>query len=66
MDNRVEILNLQEAATFLRLKPRTLCGLAVRGAVPAAKVGNQWRFRRPALEALFDPTKPQDGPAAPA
>ncbi len=61
MSGRQEILNLEEAALFLRVKPRTLGTLALRGEIPGVKIGGQWRFRRPALEALFDL-----GPARPA
>ncbi len=48
-----EVLNLQEASAFLRLRPRTLTTLAARGEVPAVKIGKQWRFRRNALEEMF-------------
>ncbi len=53
MSGRQEILNLEEAALFLRVKPRTLGTLALRGEIPGVKIGGQWRFHRPALEALF-------------
>jgi excisionase family DNA binding protein len=49
-----EILNLEEASRYLRIKRRTLYSLAARGDVPAAKIGGQWRFRRSQLEKLFD------------
>ncbi len=47
------ILDVEEAAAFLRLRPRTLKQLAAAGTVPATKLGKQWRFRRGALDALF-------------
>ena len=50
-----EVLDLQEASVYLRLKPRTLTTLAARGEVPATKIGKQWRFRRNLLEGLFGP-----------
>lgn len=49
-----EILNLEEASRYLRIKRRTLYSLAARGDVPAAKIGGQWRFRRSQLDRLFD------------
>ena len=49
-----EILNLEEASRYLRIKRRTLYTLAARGAVPAAKIGGQWRFRKSQLDRLFE------------
>ena len=49
-----EILNLDEASRYLRIKRRTLYSLAARGVVPGAKIGGQWRFRRSQLDGLFD------------
>ncbi len=49
-----DVLDLQEASAYLRLKPRTLTALAARGAVPATKIGKQWRFRRSLLQELFE------------
>jgi excisionase family DNA binding protein len=49
-----EIMNLEEASRYLRIKRRTLYALAARGEVPAAKIGGQWRFRRSHLDGLFD------------
>jgi excisionase family DNA binding protein len=49
-----EILNLEEASRYLRIKRRTLYTLAARGGVPAAKIGGQWRFRKSQLDRLFE------------
>jgi excisionase family DNA binding protein len=49
-----DVLSLEEAAQYLRIKRRTLYVLAGRGAVPGAKIGGQWRFRRSHLDALFE------------
>jgi len=49
-----EILSLEEASRYLRIKRRTLYALAGRGAVPAAKIGGQWRFRKSQLDRLFE------------
>lgn len=61
-----EILNLEEASRYLRIKRRTLYSLAARGEVPAAKIGGQWRFRRSQLDKLFEEERasaalPSDG-----
>jgi excisionase family DNA binding protein len=48
-----EVLNLEEASQYLRIKRRTLYVLAARGVVPGAKIGGQWRFRRSQLDGLF-------------
>jgi excisionase family DNA binding protein len=60
-----EVLNLEEASRYLRIKRRTLYSLAARGDVPAAKIGGQWRFRRSQLDGLFEESRPPaDLPAA--
>jgi excisionase family DNA binding protein len=53
-----EVLNLEEASRYLRIKRRTLYSLAARGDVPAAKIGGQWRFRRSQLDGLFEESRP--------
>jgi excisionase family DNA binding protein len=60
-----EVLNLEEASRYLRIKRRTLYSLAARGDVPAAKIGGQWRFRRSQLDGLFEESRsPVDLPSA--
>ena len=44
-----EVMNLEEAAAFLRLPPETLRQLAETQRIPARRVGETWRFFRPAL-----------------
>ena len=41
-----DILNTTEAAEYLRVSIPTLRGLASSGAIPAAKIGDDWRFVR--------------------
>ncbi len=48
-----DVLDLQEASAYLRLRRHTLRRLAAKGTVPALRIGKQWRFRRCALEELF-------------
>ncbi len=49
-----EVLTLDEAARFMRLEVGELEALALRDAVPARRVGNQWRFNRTALLAWLN------------
>jgi excisionase family DNA binding protein len=45
------VLNIKEAADFLRCHPRTLQKMAIRREIPAKKVGSLWRFSRQRLQA---------------
>lgn len=44
-----EVFNIREAAAFLGAHEQTIRKLARRGAIPAFKVGRDWRFRKEAL-----------------
>jgi excisionase family DNA binding protein len=44
-----EVMNLEEAAAFLRLTPEAVKALAERQRIPARRIGEAWRFSRPAL-----------------
>jgi excisionase family DNA binding protein len=46
-----EILTLEELASYLRIGTRTAYRLVSTGAIPAAKVGGQWRISRLELDA---------------
>lgn len=45
-----EILEAREVAEYLRLHLFTVHKFAREGKIPAFKVGNDWRFRREAIE----------------
>ena len=45
-----DVMTLDEAAEYLRLKPRTIYGLAQTRKIPGAKLGNRWRFSKTALD----------------
>ncbi len=49
-----EILTIEEAAEYLRIKRRTLYTLAAQRKIPAVKIGGQWRFQKGQLHALFE------------
>ena len=48
-----ELLTCEEAATHLRLHPRTVGRLLKQGTLPGVKVGRQWRLRRADLDAYL-------------
>jgi excisionase family DNA binding protein len=45
------ILTLAEVAQFLRVHPSTVYRLLKQGAIPAFKLGSDWRFTREAIES---------------
>jgi excisionase family DNA binding protein len=47
---RDDILDAEEVGKLLRIHPRTVTRLASQGKLPGFKVGDQWRFRREAIE----------------
>ena len=46
----MKLLNLPEAAKFLRISKDKLRDLAAAGDVPGMKIGGQWRFVQERLE----------------
>ena len=49
-----EIIDIKEAASYLRIKERTLYNLVKNRKVPGIKIGGQWRFKRSQLDAMFE------------
>ncbi len=47
------LLTLKEAATVLRLSPRTVREYVQRGEIEGRIIGGRWRFRRADLDAFF-------------
>ena len=47
-------LTTEEAASYLRIHPRTLARMARHGEIPGLQIGRQWRFRRGDLDAWVD------------
>jgi len=45
-----DVLNADEASTWLKIPKSTLYKLCSEGELPAAKVGRHWRFHRETLE----------------
>ncbi len=48
-----EILNLDDACSFMGIKRRTMYKLLKDGTIPAVKIGGQWRFSREVIMDLF-------------
>ncbi len=44
------MLTIREVADYLSLSQRTIYRLIEEGAIPALKIGGQWRFEQAALE----------------
>jgi excisionase family DNA binding protein len=44
------VLTLEEVAEYLRVHPSTLYRMLKKGAIPAFKIGSDWRFTREAIE----------------
>ncbi len=49
-----DILNIKEAADFLRVPVSTVYKLVQKGKIPGVKVGKHWRFLKKDLQHLFD------------
>ena len=45
-----QLITFEEAADYLRFHPSTVYRLARQGAIPAVKVGKQWRIHRKTLD----------------
>lgn len=49
-----DLLTLKQLADYLQVNERTVLKLASEGAIPAARVGSQWRFRKALIDAWID------------
>ena len=49
-----DILTLKEMAQILKMNERTVLKMAQIGAIPAAKIGSQWRFRRDLIDRWLE------------
>ena len=48
-----ELINVKEAAEYLRLDQKTILTCIKKGKIPAAKVGRTYRIRKADIDALF-------------
>lgn len=46
----VELMTVEEVASYLRVTEKTVYRLLKRGDIPATKVGRRWRFDREAID----------------
>lgn len=44
------VMNVAQIAAYLQVSTRTVYSMAAAGEIPAAKVGDQWRFLRPEID----------------
>lgn len=44
------IMTVEQVAAYLQVSKRSVYNLAAAGEIPAAKVGEQWRFYRPEID----------------
>jgi len=49
-----EIMTLEEVAKYLKVKQQTIYTWAQDGKIPAAKLGKEWRFRKPVIDRWFN------------
>jgi excisionase family DNA binding protein len=53
-EDQREILTADEAADYLRLKPKTVYNMARQGTIPHIRFGRSVRFRRSVLVAWLE------------
>jgi excisionase family DNA binding protein len=44
---------VNDVAVYLKLQPETVRGMARRGELPGIKIGKVWRFRKSAINKIF-------------
>jgi excisionase family DNA binding protein len=45
-----QVMTVDQVAEYLQVSKRKVYDLAAAGDIPAAKVGDQWRFYRPEID----------------
>ncbi len=45
-----QVMRVSQVAAYLQVSRRTIYTMAANGQIPAAKVGDQWRFYRPEID----------------
>ncbi len=60
-----EVMTVEEVADYLQVSHRSIYNMAVAGEIPAAKVANQWRFKKTEVDAWLTALSRRDynGPA---
>lgn len=44
------VMTVDDVAIYLQVSPRKIYNLVAAGEIPAAKIGDQWRFFRPEID----------------
>ena len=44
------VMTIDQVSAYLQIGKRTIYAMAAAGEIPAAKVGDQWRFFRPEID----------------
>ena len=62
-----EVMTVEEVADYLQVSHRSIYNMAVAGEIPAAKVANQWRFKKTEVDAWLTALSRRDynGPELP-
>ena len=50
-------ITIDEVAELFQVNPETVRRWSISGKIPAAKIGDVWRYRRSDLESFFDSQK---------
>lgn len=62
-----QVMTVDQVASYLQVGKRTIYAMAAAGEIPAAKVGDQWRFFRPVIDDwLTDLSRQHTAEATPA
>jgi len=51
---REDLMTIEDLATYLKVKKRTIYDWLKKGKVPAFKIVGQWRFRRTKIDSWLD------------
>ena len=54
MTSQDVILTILDGANLFKVAEKTVYGLVQKGDMPGFKVGNQWRFRRTAIDSWIE------------
>ena len=49
-----ELMTMEEVASYLRVKRRTIYDWVKKGKIPAIKAVGQWRFKKEKIDAWLD------------
>jgi len=52
--NYEDLMTIQDVATYLKVKKRTIYGWVKKGKIPAIKTVGQWRFKKEKLDAWLE------------